>query len=923
MRHAILKAAFTAAAVLVTSLAHSDEPPAPDARRDGLTLYVYEVDDALRQLQPVVGGQTPNASRYIDVIDLKTQDDFGNVKEPFVALAHGFLRVDKPGVYEFRLSSDDGSTLRIGNTQVINNDGLHGAKESVHGKIELAAGIHEVHVDFFDAVADQVLKLTWKTHGASDYVVVPKDAFFTQANVVHVTSPGKKKLITPLVSSRPGDGEPLVNVHPSFTLSDIQHEGFEPKIGGIDFLPDGRMVCSTWDPRGDVFLIDLKAALEAGRGKQSERRDPRVASTMPAMADAATTPGVTRFATGLAEPLGVKVVDGRIFVLQKQELTELIDHDNDGTADEYRCVAGRWPVTGNFHEFAFGLAYKDGFFYANLAVAVQNGGRTTKPQIAPDPKTGVGRGQTVRIDAKTGEIQSVAQGLRAPNGINVMPSTGDIFITDNQGDWLPSSKLMKLRPNGFYGAHLEPDQPWADHPVTPPVAWLPQGEIGNSPSQPVECAVGPWKGQVLHGDVTHGGIKRTYVETIDGPNGPVDQGCVFRFTQGLNAGVNRLAWGPDGALYVGEIGSTGNWNQQGKAKFGLQRLEFNNAPSFEMLAVRAMSNGFEIEFTQPLADDGYADEATHYTLRQWRYAPSDAYGGEKLDEKTLMPKSATVSADRKRVFLEVDGLKAGHVVYLHASDGLRSAGGLQNTGGLQSSGGEKLWSTEAWYTLNAIPRDRPGTVGSARQHNLLTDAQRAEGWKLLFDGQSLNNWRGFRKQEAPSGWQAVDGELRRVAGGGDLVSIDEFGDFELSVEWRIAAGGNSGIIWRVDERESPGWRTGPEMQILDNKRHPDGRASITSAGSCYAMIAPARDVSLAPDRWNTSRLVARGTQIECWLNNELTVKFDTASEEWKKLVANSKFKNMPNYAKPTRGRLMLQDHGDAVSFRNVKIRELK
>ena len=647
MPHRNLKAALSAA-VLATSLfsapLFADEPPAPEARRDGLTLYVYETEP-LRQLQAVVPGQTPNASRYIDVVDLKTEADFGDAKDPFVAEAFGFIKIETDGEYEFRLNSDDGSTLRLDGIEVVDDDGLHGAKDFATGKRTLKAGIHDIRLDMFDAGKDQVLKLTWKPPGATDFVVVPKNVLFTQANVVHVTSPGKKKLIAPLPQTRPGDGEPEVNVHPSFTLSDLQHEGFEPKIGGMDFLPDGRLVVSTWDPRGDIFIIDVKQALEAGKGKQATNFEPKFASTMPAIADF-MPPGVKRFASGLAEPLGVKVVDGRIFVLQKQELTELIDHDGDGVADEYRCVSNRWPVTGNFHEFAFGLVYKDGWFYANLAVAINPGGRTTKPQIAVDPVSKVGRGQCVRINKETGEIQSVVQGLRAPNGINLMPSTGDIYITDNQGDWLPSSKLLKVKEGVFYNEHLEPDQPWADKPVTPPVVWLPQGEIGNSPSQPIECLVGPWKGQILHGDVTHGGIKRDFVETVQGPDGPVDQGCVFRFCQGLNAGVNRLAWGPDGALYVGEIGSTGNWNQTGKAKFGLQRLEFNNQPTFELLAIRAMSNGFDIELTEPVVDDSWASEPTHYALSQWRYEPTDSYGGPKIDEENLVVKSATVSKDR-------------------------------------------------------------------------------------------------------------------------------------------------------------------------------------------------------------------------------------------------------------------------------------
>ena len=884
MHRAVCTAVITVASTLSLACsltrAQQEAPPEPAARRPGLTMYIYEVEDRLRQLQTVVPGQTPNVSMYIDKLDLKSDADFGNAKDPFVDQAFGFLDIKEAGSYEFELTSDDGSMLLIDNNEVINNDGAHSAEIPVKGKFDLKAGVHRIQVYHFDTVADQQLTLKWKTPGSDKLVVVPTEAFFTQASVVHVTSPGKKSLIAPLPNTRPGDGEPLLLVHPSFTLSDIHHEGFEPKIGGIDFLPDGRLVCSTWDPHGDVFIVDTK------------------------------THEAKRFATGLAEPLGVKVVDGNIYVLQKQELTELIDHDGDGVADEYRCISNRWPVSANFHEFAFGLVYKDGYFYANLAVAINPGGRTTKPQIHADPITGVDRGQCVRIDPKTGEVASMVQGLRAPNGITLM-SNGDILITDNQGDWLPSSKLMKVVEGRFYNEHLVPDQPWSDRPVSPPIVWFPQGEIGNSPTQPIECKVGPWKGQVLNGDVTLGGLQRTFRETIDTDKGPDNQGCVFRFTQGFNGGVNRVAWGPDNALYVGEIGSTGNWGQDGKQKFGLQRLEYNGAPSFEILAVRAQTNGFELEFTEPLPDDGVASEPTHYAVDQWRYEPVDTYGGPKVDQEDLVVKSATLSSDRKRVFLEIEGLKEGHVVHIHAADILRN------------EKNEKLWTTEGWYTLNAIPKDKPGKVGPSHVNNVLTDAETADGWKLLFDGKSLDQWRGFKTDTTPSGWKIVGDILDRGTGGGDLVSRQEYGDFEFSCEWKISPGGNSGVIWRAGEDENPGWRTGPEMQILDNKRHPDGRLSLTSAGSAYAVVAPSRDASLAPNRWNTARIIARGPKIQYFLNNEEVTDFDLSSDDWKARVAASKFKSMPNYSKLPKGHIMLQDHGDEVSFRNVKIRELK
>src|SRR5690606_23167050 len=255
-------------------------------------------------------------------------------------------------------------------------------------------------------------------------------------------------------------------------------------------------------------------------------------------------------------------------------------------------------VTTNFHEFAFGLEYLDGRFYAALGTAILPGGAS-----APDQPPN--RGSVIRISGD-GAVEYVARGLRTPNGIGQGPG-GALYVTDNQGDWLPSSKLVRIEEGAFYGSRSVDFAGTAGVPVTPPVVWLPQDEIGNSPSQPVSLDVGPYRGQLAYGDVTHGGIKRVFVERVGG----VEQGAVFRFTQGLEAGVNRLAWGPDGALYAGGIGNPGNWGHAGRLWFGLQRLTYAERITFEMLAVRARPGGFEIEFTEPLAR-GAGDDPADY-----------------------------------------------------------------------------------------------------------------------------------------------------------------------------------------------------------------------------------------------------------------------------------------------------------------------
>lgn len=873
-----------------TAVTRAVDPPPPPARTPGLTLHVYDVGP-MNRLQWLIPGQTPNHARVITALHLDGPADFGGdgLEDEFLAEARGFLKIPSPGLYAFELRSDDGSALFLDDVKVLDHDGLHGDDLVATTTVELPAGESAILVRMFERRGGESLRLRWKPPGASDFSDIPADALFTQANQVHVTSPGRKKLLALVTNTRPGDGQPLEAVHPAFAISNLHTDEFQPRVGGIDFLPDGRLVVCTWDPRGEVFLIEHP-------DDPARRR-------------------ITPFASGLAEPLGVTVVDGEIYVLQKQELTKLIDHDRDGVADEYRCIADGWPVSANFHEFAFGLAYADGHFYANLAVAIDPGGRTTVPQPAHDPRSLVGRGQVVRIDPDSGRVEPVAMGVRTPNGIGVGPD-GGIFVTDNQGDWLPCSKMVKIPvvgkgaapPAVFFGAHTQPDHAWADRSPTPPVVWLPQGEIGNSPGQPVALRVGPWKGQMLHGDVTHGGLKRTFIETVGG----VDQGCVFRFSQGFNGGVNRLAWGPDGSLYVGQIGSTGNWGQRGKQWFGLQRLTYHGEPVFEPLAVRAEVDGFTVAFTEPLAE-GLGFEPTHYHVEHWRYEPSNDYGGEKLGQETLAVREALVSTDRKSVRLRVDGLREGHVVYLRLADLLRG------------ESGRRLWTTEAWYTLNRKPvgERQPFAALPAPRHNTLTDAERSSGWKLLFDGASLDGWRAYGSEaHPPVGWEVIDGALTRATGGGDIMTADEYGDFELSLEWKIAEAGNSGIFLRVDPAAPAAWHTGVEMQVLDNARHPDGRDPRTSAGACYGLIAPPRDTSLGAERWNHARIVANGSTVTYFLNGEEIVAFNTASPEWNRLVGESKFKDLPRFSAPARGRIVLQDHGDRVQYRNVKVRPI-
>lgn len=300
---------------------------------------------------------------------------------------------------------------------------------------------------------------------------------------------------------------------------------------------------------------------------------------------------------------------------------------------------------------AFGLLHDKGSFYLNLSVAIDYGGATTDPQPAPN------RGTTIKVDRATGKISYLAGGLRTPNGIGRGPG-GGLFVTDNQGGWLPSSKLVHIEQDRFFHHRTNPPGPFDARPVTKPVLWLPQNEISNSPSTPMRLESGPFAGQMVFGDVTYGGLQRADLHKVGGAY----QGAVFRHTQGLEAGITRVSTGPDGAIYAGGLGADGNWGQAGKLRFGLQKLTPNGKTAFDIRTMRPTADGFELTYTKPLSQET-ADRLTGaaYSVTQWRYAPTPAYGGPKADEEALTVTAAKLSKDRRKVTLTIPGLKTDRV----------------------------------------------------------------------------------------------------------------------------------------------------------------------------------------------------------------------------------------------------------------------
>ncbi|MEV6635803.1 family 16 glycoside hydrolase [Actinoplanes sp. NPDC051470] len=652
----LLVTALVGSLAIATPAYAADEIP---PQEPGVTMRTYDIGP-LNTICELKQGQTPNVDKLMQSIDWTTAEQFG-FEDNFLTHVIANLTVPSDGSYAFRLTSDDGSKLYVDDKVVIDHDGLHGA-EPKDGSVQLTAGVHGLRIEHFERSGGQQLTLAWQPPGASEFALVPNTVLSTDAETVRVTAPGRKECTTGADS--PGDGLPLTDVNPGYTLTNLRPPGFEPTVSGMAWRPDGKLLISTWGGSdknaGEVYLLDHVTG-----------------ATSPEQVT------YTRLAGGLKEPMGIAYVDGLTYVSQKHELTELKDTDGDEVLDAKRTVA-TFPYDGNFHEFAFGLLYKGGNFYLNLSVSINLGGATTDPQGSP------GRGVSLVINRKTGKVTTVAGGLRTPNGIG-FGQGNDVYVTDNQGGWLPSSKLVKIQQGDFYNHYTNPDGQFDGNPVTRPVLWMPQNEIANSPSTPVLLKSGPYRGQFVIGDVTYGGLQRAALETVRGQ----EQGALFRHTQGLEAGINEVSLGPDGDIYVGGIGDTGNWGQDGKLKFGLQKLTPNGTNVFDMKTMSATGTGFKIEYTKPLSDETIEKLATAYKVDQWRYVASAQYGGPKVDQETLNVTGVSVSKDRKTVKLDIAGLKRDRVVH------------LRSPRPFAARGGETLWSTEAWYTLNEIPGVTP------------------------------------------------------------------------------------------------------------------------------------------------------------------------------------------------------------------------
>ena len=675
-RYALLTLAMT---LILFSPAMSSAATEP-----GVSLKVFHLAKPYEQIPTLAPGQHPNFHAVKPTIDFHGRAGFGNRQRYFYTEVDAVLRITKPGSYTFRLISDDGSQLYLNDKRIIDNDGLVTGKPK-DGQAKLDKGDHALAIQMFQAIQNAGLRLEWKKPGAKAFELVPKEALFHIAGEVKTEGGNKAVAMRGIRAPRPGAGQPLQDPHPSFTIEQARPDDFQPSVGAMAFLPDGKLALTTFPPKNNgVFREETNGELYILEN---------IASKDPSQIK------VTKIADDLHDPLGMAWHDGALYIADRNEVSKWTDTDGDGLPDERAPFASGW-ISDNYHHFTFGLPYHDGHFYLTLSTNITFQKMIKEENIkgnivglnGPNPEH---RGSLLKINAKTGEWSAVSGGLRTPNGVSIGPK-GVVLIPDNQGAFRPASGIYAGKQGAYFGhanntnatSDFYPDggvpADFSDQPVTPPAIYLPQNEASNSPAQMVMIPQGqPFAGQMLMAEITLGGLRRVYLEEVGG----VWQGAVFRHSQGFEAGLNRLAWGPDGCLYVGGMGGGGNWGWRNK-RFGLQRLRPTGKTAFEFDKIEATANGFRVSFTQPVSKQQLEDPEA-WGIDAWTYEPVATYGGPKVDLHRVKPTKFIAAADGQSVELIVPNRKANYVYHLRTDS--------------QSINGDTMWSPEAWYTFHQAP----------------------------------------------------------------------------------------------------------------------------------------------------------------------------------------------------------------------------
>lgn len=444
------------------------------------------------------------------------------------------------------------------------------------------------------------------------------------------------------------------------------------EVGGLVLTDEDKLGVST--RRGDVWLIDKPYG---------------------------QNPIYIRYARGLHEPLGLNYRNKAFYLSQRGELTRLEDKDGDGKADVYETIYS-WPLSGNYHDYSYGPKFMDnGDMLVTLNLSwIGHGASLSK-----------WRGWLLQITPE-GEMTPIATGLRSPSGFEINDK-GDVFYTENQGDWVGSGRMTHLEKGDFAG---NPEGlVWTDDPKSPlklkmqdiekesglslyeyskkvpelkaPAIWFPHTILGISTSDLIydttQGKFGPFEGQLFVGDQGHSKIMRVFMEKVNG----VYQGAAFPFVEGFSSGILRMIWGSDSSMFVGM--TSRGWAATGKKPYGLQRLVWKGKTPFEIKTMKAKDDGFELEFTKPV-NTSLAKKPSTYQITSFNYKYHYNYGSPIVGQQKGVVRKAEVSEDGLTVKLTIDGMRLGFIHQLKASS-------------LKSDQGEKLLHDTGYYTLNEVP----------------------------------------------------------------------------------------------------------------------------------------------------------------------------------------------------------------------------
>ncbi len=560
-------------------------------------------------------------------------------------------------------------------------------------------------------------------------------------------------------------------------------DGAVLEVGGMDFLPDGRLVLST--RRGQVWIVEN------------------------ALADDPNDARFTLFAEGLWEGLGLKVIAGDIYVMQRAELSRLLDLDDDGVCDQIDTVADDWGVSGNYHEFAYGLPVDaDGNFYVTLNVGFFSPkwwhGKSTVPY----------RGWALKI-APDGTVSPFASGFRSPCGVGMSPA-GDLFVTDNQGDWMPASPVFRVREGGFYGHPASLD--WTEDyrnteslssDTVPPARaatdrepaaiWLPykwSRSPGNLVWDETGGRFGPFGGQTFIAELTNGMVLRGDFEEVDG----VLQGWVVPFRQKIGSTV-RLAFAPDGTLFTGFTNR--GWGGLAPAD-GIGRIRWRETVPFEIASVHLLGQaadappGFTVRFTAPPDPDwsaaATADPTAKLSVTQYDYDYWWEYGSP--ERETVELSVASIDVNENELTFRVDGLEAGRMARVQFFD-------------LASTTEQTLLHDEFAYTLNRMPGTPAGTYTPPIARIVPPPPAREsgeEGWLRLTYGDATDAWlfSGWELVEAkldpadPTRFTTTKGDSHLTNTAGDFpsnyVSRAQFADARIVLDFTLPEGGSADLF---------------------------------------------------------------------------------------------------------------------------------